>query len=65
MNGRLMPRSCSSSALSYFNSGGDGLCFQFVMPSQSCSDSLYSGPQRHRMLYPSVKSVVQTGDFMA
>ncbi|XP_024030092.1 kinesin-like protein KIN-7D, mitochondrial [Morus notabilis] len=44
MNGRLMPRSCSSSASSYFNSGGGlGSGSRSMTPSRGRSDSLYGG----------------------
>ncbi|XP_038706759.1 kinesin-like protein KIN-7D, mitochondrial isoform X2 [Tripterygium wilfordii] len=36
---KLMPRSCSSTASSYFNSGG-----RSMTPSRSRSDSMYGGP---------------------
>ncbi|XP_015892553.3 kinesin-like protein KIN-7D, mitochondrial [Ziziphus jujuba] len=42
MNGRLMPRSCSSSASSYFNSGG-GLGSRSMTPSRGRSDSMQYG----------------------
>ncbi|GLT72781.1 hypothetical protein SLA2020_446850 [Shorea laevis] len=43
VNGRIVPRSCSSSAASYFNSGG-GLGSRSMTPSRSRSDSMYNGP---------------------
>ncbi|KAH9657010.1 kinesin-like protein KIN-7D [Citrus sinensis] len=44
MNNRLMPRSCSTSASSYFNSG-NGLGSRSMTPSRSCSDSMYNSPR--------------------
>ncbi|KAK4562593.1 hypothetical protein RGQ29_005193 [Quercus rubra] len=47
MSSRIVPRSCSSSASSYFNSGG-GLGAggsRSMTPSRSRSDSMYSGPR--------------------
>ncbi|KAF5727191.1 kinesin-II 85 kDa subunit isoform X1 [Tripterygium wilfordii] len=44
---RLMPRSCSSTASSYFNSGG-----RSMTPSRSRSDSMYSGPRGHNTPLP-------------
>ncbi|KAF3435772.1 hypothetical protein FNV43_RR22864 [Rhamnella rubrinervis] len=44
LNGRLMPRSCSSSASSYFNSGG-GLGSRSLTPSRGRSDSMQYGSQ--------------------
>ncbi|XP_020239430.1 kinesin-like protein KIN-7D, mitochondrial isoform X1 [Cajanus cajan] len=38
-NGRLMPRSCSSSTSSFHNSGGG----RSMTPSRGCSDSVYYG----------------------
>ncbi|XP_027353849.1 kinesin-like protein KIN-7D, mitochondrial [Abrus precatorius] len=38
MSGRLMPRSCSSSTSSFFNSGG-----RSMTPSRGCSESTYQG----------------------
>lgn len=44
MTGRLMPRSCSSSASSYFNSGGGlGSGARSMTPSRGRSDSLSGG----------------------
>lgn len=42
MNSRIVPRSCSSSAASFFNSGG-GLSSRSMTPSRSRSDSMYCG----------------------
>ncbi|KAJ7978511.1 Kinesin-like protein [Quillaja saponaria] len=42
MNGRLIPRSCSSTASSYVNSGG-GFSGRSMTPSRSRSDSIYGG----------------------
>ncbi|XP_022763200.1 kinesin-like protein KIN-7D, mitochondrial isoform X2 [Durio zibethinus] len=42
MNSKLMPRTCSSSASSYFNSGG-GYGSRSMTPSRSRSDSMYYG----------------------
>ncbi|KAJ4716594.1 Kinesin-like protein [Melia azedarach] len=44
MNNRLMPRSCSSSASSYFNSG-NGHSSRSMTPSRSRSESMYYGPR--------------------
>ncbi|XP_062176718.1 kinesin-like protein KIN-7D, mitochondrial isoform X2 [Alnus glutinosa] len=44
MNGRIVPRSCSSSAASFFNSGG-GLGSRSMTPSRSRSDSMHCGPR--------------------
>ncbi|KAF7810847.1 kinesin-like protein KIN-7D, mitochondrial [Senna tora] len=43
MNGRLMPRSCSSTASSFFNSGG-GLSGRSITPSRGRSESMYHAP---------------------
>ncbi|XP_044509375.1 kinesin-like protein KIN-7D, mitochondrial [Mangifera indica] len=44
MNNRLMPRSCSSSASSYFNSG-NGFSSRSMTPNRSRSESMYPGPR--------------------
>uniref|UniRef100_A0A5B7A9E3 Putative kinesin-related protein 11 isoform X1 n=1 Tax=Davidia involucrata TaxID=16924 RepID=A0A5B7A9E3_DAVIN len=41
MNGRLMPRSCSSSATSFYGSG-NGFSSRSMTPSRNRSDSMYS-----------------------
>ncbi|XP_021889249.1 kinesin-like protein KIN-7D, mitochondrial isoform X2 [Carica papaya] len=46
ISNRLMPRSCSSSASSYFNSGG-GLGSRSMTPSRSRTDSMYHGGRGH------------------
>lgn len=42
-NGKLIPRSCSTSASSYFNSGG-GLGSRSMTPNRGRSDSMYHSP---------------------
>ncbi|XP_022947588.1 kinesin-like protein KIN-7D, mitochondrial isoform X1 [Cucurbita maxima] len=42
-NGKLIPRSCSNSASSYFNSGG-GLGSRSMTPNRGRSDSMYNSP---------------------
>ncbi|KAJ0009738.1 hypothetical protein Pint_34782 [Pistacia integerrima] len=44
MNNRLMPRSCSSSASSYFNSG-NGFSSRSMTPNRSRSESMYPAPR--------------------
>ncbi|KAE8008578.1 hypothetical protein FH972_005076 [Carpinus fangiana] len=51
MNGRIVPRSCSSSAASFFNSGG-GLGSRSMTPSRTRSDSMYCGPQGYNSRSP-------------
>ncbi|XVF01028.1 hypothetical protein REPUB_Repub04eG0052300 [Reevesia pubescens] len=43
MSNKLMPRTCSSSASSYLNSGGGGYGSRSMTPSRSRSDSMYHG----------------------
>ncbi|KAG2703296.1 hypothetical protein I3843_06G124400 [Carya illinoinensis] len=46
MNSRIVPRSCSSSAASFFNTSG-GLGSRSITPSRSRSDSMYSVPRAY------------------
>ncbi|KAF8406494.1 hypothetical protein HHK36_008583 [Tetracentron sinense] len=46
MNGRLMPRSCSSSASSFFGSG-NGFSTRSMTPSRGRNDLMYNGPRGH------------------
>ncbi|XP_062076866.1 kinesin-like protein KIN-7D, mitochondrial [Humulus lupulus] len=45
VNGRIIPRSCSTSASSYFNSGSGGLGSRSMTSSHGRSDSVYGGPR--------------------
>lgn len=47
MNGRLMPRSCSSSATSFYGSA-NGYGSRSMTPSRSRSDSMYSRGYNNR-----------------
>lgn len=61
MNGRLMPRSCSSSASSFYNSGG-GYGTRSMTPSRSHSDSMYPPASRSRsmpMAFPSEELIAE------
>ncbi|XP_041015165.1 kinesin-like protein KIN-7D, mitochondrial isoform X1 [Juglans microcarpa x Juglans regia] len=51
MNSRIVPRSCSSSAASFFNTSG-GLGSRSITPSRSRSDSMYSGPRAYNNRSP-------------
>ncbi|GMI88139.1 kinesin 7.4 [Hibiscus trionum] len=51
MSNKLMPRTCSSSASSYFNSGG-GYGSGSMMPSRSRNDSLYQGSSDYNACTP-------------
>ncbi|KAF4375455.1 hypothetical protein F8388_024114 [Cannabis sativa] len=47
VNGRIIPRSCSTSASSYFNSGSGGVGSRSMTSSQGRSDSVYGGPRTY------------------
>ncbi|OMO75581.1 hypothetical protein COLO4_26016 [Corchorus olitorius] len=51
MSNKLMPRTCSSSASSYFNSGG-GYGSRSMTPSRSRSDSMYQGSRGYNAHTP-------------
>lgn len=50
-NGKLIPRSCSTSSSSYFNSGG-GLGSRSMTPNRGRSDSMYHSPHGSSSLTP-------------
>ncbi|KAL4303834.1 hypothetical protein GQ457_10G024790 [Hibiscus cannabinus] len=51
VSNKLMPRTCSSSASSYFNSGG-GYGSRSMTPSRSRNDSMYQGSSGYNALTP-------------